>query len=68
MITNFPSIKPEKHYMRLSSMGVFSGQQILNLLKETKSEPAMQAFILLDSQETDKPISRFGKYGTEIGW
>ncbi len=52
--------------MRLSSLGVFSGQQILNLLEVAK--PKMQAVILFDIQETDKPISRFGKYGKEIGW
>lgn len=66
MTTNFPSIKPEKRYMRLSSLGVFSGRQILNLLELAK--PVMQAIILLDIQETDEPLSRFGKYGTETGW
>ena len=63
MTTNFPNIKPEKHYMRLSSRDVFTGQQILNLLELAK--PVMQAIILLDILETDESVNCFGKYGTE---
>lgn len=64
MITEFPNIQPNNHYRRLSNADVFTGQQILNLLEVAES--VMQAIILLDIQETDEPINRFGKYGTVL--
>lgn len=61
MTTNFPNIKLNNRYRRLSNSDVFTGQQILNLLELAK--PAMRAIILLDIQETDEPITRLGMYG-----
>lgn len=66
MTTNFPNIKPNNHYRRLSNSDVFTGQQVLNLLE--LAEPVMQAIILLDIRETDEPINRSGKYGTVLIW
>lgn len=61
MKVDFPSIKPNNRYRRLSNSDVLTGQQILNLLE--LATPAMQAFILLSIQETDEPITRLGMYG-----
>ena len=54
-MNNF-NIDPQKNYERLANGDVFTGQQILNLLDI--SEPEMQAVIMLDIFETEKPASR----------
>ncbi len=68
MKSNFPSIKPEKHYMHqykyLSNDDVFTGKQILNLLELAK--PIVQSIILFNLQETNKPVNRLGEYGTVL--
>ncbi len=68
METNFPNIKPEKHYehlyKHLPCTDVFSGQQILNLLE--LADPLIQDIILTNLQETNKPVNRLGEYGTVL--
>lgn len=64
MTTDFPNIKPNNHYRRLSNDNVFTGQQILNLLE--LAEPVMQAIILFDIKESDEPVNRLGEYGTVL--
>lgn len=56
-------IMPSRNYARLSHPGhVQTGQQILNLLE--LANPTVQAMLLLDIVETDKPATKpDDKYG-----
>lgn len=54
-MNDFPNIDPKKNYRRLQTDQVFTGRQILNLLKIANK--AMQAIILLGLAETDEPAT-----------
>ena len=59
----FPNVKPEKNYKRISNGDVFTGRQILNLLAISNLQ--MQAIILLDILETSEQAKNpKSKYGT----
>jgi len=56
------NIDPKQNYERLSNGDVFTGWQVLNLLELSK--PEMQAIILLDVVQTERPASHpESKYG-----
>lgn len=65
-MTDDYNIDPNANYKRLSNGHVFSGQQVLNLLK--LANPTMQAVILLDIQKTTEPVSYpDSRYGITTG-
>lgn len=59
------NINPNQNYRRLSNGHIFTGKQILELLK--LASPAVQALILLDIVPTDSPApnpnDRYGVRG-----
>lgn len=58
----FSNIALDKNYERVSTGRVFTGKQIHSLLEI--ATPAIQAIVLLDIQQTDKPATDpESKYG-----
>lgn len=62
MKTDISAIDPRKRYKWSSSDSVFTGQQVLNVLK--LATLVMRTIILSsDLRETDEPVNRQGRYG-----
>lgn len=62
MKTDTSAIDPGKRYRWSSSDSVFTGQQVLDVLKLATS--AMRTIILSsDLQKTNEPVNRWGRYG-----